>query len=119
MEIDTGVTERLTRVGTLNDSCAWNPRDDLILFSGMDTDREFDIFAMNSMGQNMERLTYDAKNNESPSWSPDGKLVVFSSRRGIRNQIFVMKADGTQVLPLVELPGDASQPSWSPRLGYK
>ena len=119
MEIDTGVTERLTRVGTLNDSCAWNPRDDLILFSGMDTDREFDIFAMNSMGQNMERLTYDAKNNESPSWSPDGKLVVFSSRRGVKNQIFVMKADGTQVLPLVELPGDASQPSWSPRLGYR
>jgi len=119
MEIDSGVTERLTRVGTLNDSCAWNPRDDLILFSGMDTDREFDLFAMDSKGQNMERLTYDAKNNESPSWSPDGKLVVFSSRRGGRNQIFVMKADGTQVLPLVELPGDASQPSWSPRLGYK
>ena len=119
MEIDTGVTERLTRVGTLNDSCAWNPRDDLILFSGMDTDREFDIFAMNSSGQNMERLTYDAKSNESPSWSPDGKLVAFSSRREGRNQIFVMKADGTAVLPLIELPGDASQPSWSPRLGYR
>lgn len=109
---------RLTRVGTLNDSCAWHPSANQILFSGMDMDREFDIFKMDDSGNNMERLTYDAKNNETPSWSPDGKLIVYSSRETGRNEIFVMKADGTQKVKITELPGDASQPDWSPRLGY-
>lgn len=109
---------RLTRVGTLNDSCAWHPSKNLILFSGMDTDREFDIFKMDDQGNNMERLTYDAKNNETPSWSPDGNLIVYSSRETGRNEIYVMKADGTQKVKITDLPGDASQPDWSPRLGY-
>lgn len=118
LDIASGEVNRLTRVGTLNDSCVWNPFDNLILFSGMDTDREFDVFAMNSKGEEMERLTYDASNNESPDFSPDGKLVVFSSKRSGRNQIYFMKADGTQVSPPIALDGDASQPTWSPRLGY-
>ena len=89
----------------------------------MDLDREFDIFAMDENGTNMERLTYDAKNNESPSWSPDGNLIVFSSKRnskkGTRNELYIMKADGTQTARAVELPGDAAQSAWSPRLGYE
>jgi len=119
LNVETGDAERLTRVGTLNDSCAWNPSEDQVLFSGMDADREFDVFSMDSRGNNMERLTYDAKNNESPSWSPDGKLVVFSSRREGKNRLYVMKADGTQASLLMDLPGDATQPTWSPRLGYR
>lgn len=118
LDMRTEETTRLTRVGTLNDSCAWNPFENSILFSGMDADREFDIFGMDDRGTNMERLTYDAKNNESPSFSPDGQLVVFSSRRSGRNQIYVMRKDGTMVDTIVPVEGDASQPSWSPRLGY-
>ena len=91
---------------------------DLIPFAGMDTDREFDLFAMNSRGHNMERLTYDAKHNEAPSWSPDGKLITFSTKRHGPNQIYAMKADGTQAKPIANLRGDAIQPSWSPRLRY-
>ncbi|MGA0163770.1 MAG: hypothetical protein ACO3LE_05885 [Bdellovibrionota bacterium] len=109
---------RLTRVGSLNDSCAWHPTENWILFSGLDLDREFDIFKMNASGNNMSRLTYDAKNNETPNWSPDGNLIVYSSRETGRNEIWVMKADGTQKSKITNLPGDASQPDWSPRLGY-
>ena len=109
----------MTRVGTLNDSCSWHPKENLVLFSGMDTDREFDIFAMNDRGHEMERLSYDAKHNESPDWSPDGKLLTFSSKRKGRNEIYVMKADGSLAKPIANLRGDAIQPTWSPRLGYK
>ncbi len=109
---------RLTRVGSLNDSCAWHPTENWILFSGLDLDREFDIFKMDDSGNNMSRLTYDAKNNESPSWSPDGNLIAYASRETGRYEIWVMKADGTQKTKITSLPGDASQPSWSPRLGY-
>jgi len=119
MDINSGEAERMTRVGTNNDACAWSPFDDVLLFSGMDVDREFDIFAMDSHGNNMERLTYDAKNNEAPTWSPDGRLIAFSSRRTGKNQLFIMKADGTGSSLIADLPGDALQPAWSPRLGYK
>jgi len=122
LDMQTLATERLTRVGTKNDSCAWNPMDNLILFSGLDDTpehrRDFDVFMMDDRGNNMERLTYDASWNQDPSWSPDGKLIAFSSRRTGRNEIWVMKADGTQPAMIVELPGAATQPSWSPRLGY-
>lgn len=110
--------DRLTRVGTLNDSCAWHPTENRILFSGMDVDREFDIFAMDDKGNNMERLTFDARHNETPDWSPDGRLIVFSSRRTGRSEIFIMNADGTGVEKITDLPGQASHPTWSPRLGY-
>lgn len=116
LNLDTAEMVRLTRVGTKNDSCVWGP-DGRILFSGMDTDRMFDLFSMNEAGEDMSRLTYDASNNESPSFSPDGKLVVFSSARSGRNQLYIMKADGTKLEP-IQLPGDATQPAWSPRLGY-
>ena len=118
LDMATLKSERRTRVGTLNDSCAWHPFENKILFSGMDVDREFDIFGMNDQGNDMERLTYDAKNNETPSWSPDGSLIVLSSRRTGRDEIYIMKADGTQLTKITDLPGDASQPDWSPRLGY-
>lgn len=118
MEIATRAIKQLTRVGMYNDSCAWNPNQNQILFSGMDVDREFDIFSMNDEGLQMERLTYDAKNNETPDWSPDGKLIVFASRRTGKEEIYVMKADGTQISKITDLPGKASQPTWSPRLGY-
>lgn len=118
MDLVAGKADRLTRVGTLNDSCSWHPRENRILFSGMDVDREFDIFGMNDQGNDMERLTYDAKNNETPSWSPDGSLVVFSSRRTGRDEVYIMKADGSQISKITDLPGEASQPDWSPRLGY-
>lgn len=118
LNLQTGKQERRTRVGTLNDSCAWHPFENRILFSGMDVDKEFDIFGMDDKGNEMERLTYDALNNETPSWSPDGSLIVFSSRRTGRDEIYVMKKDGTKMKKITNLPGDASQPSWSPRLGY-
>lgn len=118
MDLQSLESKPLTRVGTQNDSCDWHPKENVILFQGMDVDREFDVFSMNQDGNNMSRLTFDARHNETPNWSPDGQLIVFSSRRSGRNEIYVMKADGSQLTKITDLPGQATMPAWSPRMGY-
>jgi TolB protein len=59
-------------------------------------------------------LTRDAGSNESPSWSPDGSMIVFSSTREGRSRIYVMTAFGTDQRRLLTLPGEQTNPQWSP-----
>jgi TolB protein len=60
------------------------------------------------------QLTHDAGSNESPTWSPDGSLIAFSSTREGPSRIYVMTAFGTEQRRLLELPGEQTNPSWSP-----
>ena len=59
--------------------------DRRILFSSNYPDprgREFDIWAINSDGTNLERITYTPEFDGFPMFSPDGKRLAFSSNRG-------------------------------------
>lgn len=49
-----------------------------------------------------------------PSPSPDGLRVAFQSNRAGVSQIFVMDADGSNVVQLTHEPGGAETPAWSP-----
>ena len=62
------------------------------------------------------QLTRDAGDNESPSWSPDGSLIVFSSTREGTSRLYVMTAFGTDQKRLLTLPGEQSNPRWSPSM---
>ena len=63
-------------------------------------------------GANPRRLTKIV--NSYPSPSPDGDRVVFQSNRSGVFQIYSMKADGTDVHQLTNLPDDSYGPSYSP-----
>lgn len=52
--------------------------------------------------------------NSYPSPSPDNSRVVFQSNRTGRFEIYSMKADGSAVAQLTNMPGDNVGPSWSP-----
>ena len=52
--------------------------------------------------------------NSYPSPSPDGTRVVFQSNRTGRWELFVMRADGTELRQLTDAPGDNVTPKWSP-----
>jgi len=65
-------------------------------------------------GRGFVQLTYNSGNNESPSWSPDGSLIAFSSTRQGPSKIYIMTSSGTDQRRLLSLPGEQTDPKWSP-----
>jgi TolB protein len=53
-------------------------------------------------------------NDEQPRWSPDGRRVAFKSNRGGSYNLYVMDADGSNVVRLTDHPGNDHDPSWLP-----
>ena len=77
----------------------------------------FEIYVMDTDGQNPRQLTNSPADEWSPSWSPDGERIVFSSSRGAfwwETDIYVMDADGGNPQKLTNTKVEDS-PSWSPR----
>ena len=59
-----------------------------------------------------EETTWKAR----PDWARDGRRVVYSSYHGRQwNQLWVMTAEGGDVLPLTYGEYDVTAPRWSPR----
>ncbi len=50
----------------------------------------------------------------SPSWSPDGSKIVFYSERHGNAEIYVMNADGSDVVRLTDDPANEGYPAFSP-----
>lgn len=60
-------------------------------------------------------LTRDGDwHDEQPRWSPDGRRIAFKSSRGGSYNLYVMNADGTNVVRLTNHAGNDHDPSWLP-----
>jgi Tol biopolymer transport system component len=82
-----------------------------------------EIYVMNADGTNVRQLTSNADFDSAPSWSNDGKQIVFERAPagtftpGIEAQekdVYVMRADGTNVRRLTDSPGLDEGPEFSP-----
>jgi Tol biopolymer transport system component len=64
----------------------------------------------------MIRLTHNPGKDVSPAWSPDGTQIAFASMRNGADtfDIYVMDADGSNVMQLTDHPANDSGPAWSP-----
>lgn len=71
-----------------------------------------DIYVVGVDGKGLSRVTSDASSNYSPAWSPDDRRLAFISDRDDNHNLYVMSADGTNVVRLSPL--EASTPSWFP-----
>jgi TolB protein len=71
------------------------------------------IASVNRQGQDKQVLTKGAINNW-PAYSPDGRHLAFSSSRDGDFELYIMKADGSDVRRLTTSPGLDMRPAWSP-----
>jgi TolB protein len=80
-----------------------------------------DIFVINADGTGLVNLTPGGGNDKNAVWSPDGSKIAFASDldpatglAGADFEIFVMDADGSNLVQLTDNQGDDQEPTWSP-----
>lgn len=60
------------------------------------------------------QATSGPRRDHHPEWSPDGSRIAFLSRRGPRDQVFLLDLAGGDARPLTSIPDGVSSPAWSP-----
>jgi TolB protein len=117
---------RITKLTNGSDDFpTWSSRGDRIAFTGFETG-DFEIYTIRPDGTELRQLTHAHGNDAHQVWSPDGRWIAFvSSRRGWKDEgkmggtqpygeIFVMRADGTDVRQLTDDQWEEGVASWAP-----
>ena len=123
-------TEKITDLtdGQYQDNFpAWSPAGDRIAFTS-DRAGDYEIYSIRPDGTELQRLTRSPGNDAHCAWSPDGKRIAFTSARaGFRDEavlhphntqpdgeIYVMRADGSDVRELTENQFEEATLAWRP-----
>ena len=101
--------KRLTNAPGTDRAGVWSPDGKRIAFVSKRDNLGGEIYVMNADGTEVVRLTNGSASNSDPGWSKDGKQIVFASNRDAADpavirgpdfDIYVMNADGSQVVRL-------------------
>lgn len=85
-----------------------------IVFTHFSED-DSDLYRMSSAGTDLVPLTQDDAFEGYPVWSPLEQQIIFTTYDGdVGTGIDSIYADGSQRRKLVDLPGNESDPTWSP-----
>ena len=77
--------------------------------------RQRDILISRSDGTGERQLTNDAAYDRNPTFSPDGQWIAFMSNRSGKNQIWLIKPDGSGLRQATDAAnGAGSHNPWSP-----
>ncbi len=124
MEIETKTVTPIA--GGYDNFPLWSPRGDLIMFSRQ-AEGDYEIYTIKPDGTGLRRLTHSRGNDAHMAWSPDGEHIAFASTRmGFKDEvpytdspqpygeIFVMRADGSEVRQLTDNQWEEGTPAWQP-----
>jgi hypothetical protein len=91
------------------------PWPDYRIAFNSDRDGNYEIYAMDMDGRNLDRLTNHPGFDLWPAPSPDGKRLAWMSNRDGSYQIYVMNADGSNPVNLTRTAKSTEgHPTWSP-----
>jgi TolB protein len=119
MRPDGSGVRNLTRDAAPDFQPAWSPDGGVIAFVSLQTDlSHFDqIFTIDPVSGERRQLTdVDGGNPQAPAWSPDGSRIAFHVVYGgaLDAELFVMDADGTDLVRLTDNTDEDSDAAWSP-----
>lgn len=109
--------KRISFVGQFNATPRFSPDGKEIVFTSW-VDNGFDLYRVDSLGNNLVRLTKDFGSNEEPVFSPDGEFIVFTSKRIISRtkavqDIYIMNREGEILGQLTQDFGRCFSPQWT------
>jgi Tol biopolymer transport system component len=122
--------ERVTELtnGSQDDNFpAWSPAGDRIAFAS-DRDGQYHLYTIRPDGTQLTRLTHTAGIDAHLAWSRDGQWIAFASAATgyldeallhpgnpqQNGELFVMRADGSDVRRLTINPFEDATPAWRP-----
>jgi TolB protein len=85
-----------------------------ILFVSIRENENWDIYLVQPDGSGLTRMTDESEVDSEPAWSPDGTQIAFRSRRDGSSDIFIMGADGSNPVNLINDPADSFDDEFSP-----
>jgi Tol biopolymer transport system component len=129
--------KQLTKEKALSFLPDWSPSGKLIAFSsnragGSNQLGEVEIYTMAIDGSRVKQLTHLKAQNLAPKWSPDSSKILFHSSVPIERpnnskewrqfkpaELYVMDADGSNLIRLTNNAEDDCFPAWRPVPGFR
>jgi TolB protein len=116
MSADGSSQQRISRGAGRYSTPVWSPRGDYIAFTKL-VNGNFAIGVMRPDGSG-ERILTEGFHNEGPTWAPNGRVLMFfrdSPGESGGPKLYSVDLTGRNER-MVETPGFASDPAWSPLL---
>jgi Tol biopolymer transport system component len=127
MTLANGAVRALTPGSSHDNFPSWSPRGDRIAFTRFH-EGDYDLYTVKPDGSDVRRVTTKPGNDAHSAWSPDGEWLAFTSVRGgfkdesalhpgnaqANGDIYVMRADGSDVRQLTDTPYEEGTVAWAP-----
>ncbi|MDD5570567.1 MAG: hypothetical protein PHD97_05340 [Bacteroidales bacterium] len=93
----------------------WSPAGNLILYQKF-TNNQWDIWVMDTLGNNKTKITSGSGDKTDASFSPDGQHIVYSSNEGGEKfaNIYIIPVSGGTSTRVTNNDSYDGAPSWSP-----